>query len=279
MNNIILKGFEMSKILSAFSTGQEPYQTNNPARIVIDTRVVKPVFDQLLTKTISEDNTEPIYEYREDQGRKVQVYTTQANMFIDMVKSDGSSLPVNGICSYHCLPFEGQCYGYPVDYEELRNLVTDEFGNSVYQVKHLFHVQGMFCGFRCALAYLNMFLSGVDRMSTIARKSRTLLLQQFSLMYPGQKLEPVKDRFLLSHLGGHMNLDEWFGINFPLYPMVNIIYSPSKLSYVRIEDRKVSVAVDDTKKQEVKAVQRLPLLKANGLGTRQFNGVGMININ
>lgn len=282
MNNIILQGFEPLDLISNFSQGKEPFMVKTPARIIIDDK--PSIFDSVLTKTISDKNTDIIYEYREDQGRKVQVHTTQGNLLVEMMNTNGQMLPMGGVCMYHCLPFEGQSYGYPLRVEEIAFKAPNENGELCHYYKHVFHVEGMFCGFPCALAYLNQFLSGRSHNCSIKVQARMLLLQHFSMLYPGQKLKESRDRLLLRHFGGHMEFDEWITGTFTLIPMHHIVYAPAKTAYMKIDERKERSSAPRVSAGRTALTNKLqanrPALKVgNNNGGQQFNRLNLFTLN
>lgn len=280
MNNIILQGFDPLDLISNFSQGKEPFMINKPSKIIIDDK--PSIFDSVLTKTISNKNTDTIYEYKEDQGRKVQIYTTQGNLFTEMVNINGQNFPIGGFCMYHCLPFEGQSYGYPIKIEEVPYIAPNENGEMCHYYKRVVYCEGMFCGYSCALSYLEQFLSGRSHNCSIKVQAIILLRQEFSYQYPNQILKASKNNLFLRHLGGHMEYDEWALDNYTLIPMNHTIYIPAKTAYMKIEEKKErnSISRSSTGRTAVNKLQEnRPTLKLANGGQQQFNKLNLFSIN
>lgn len=105
-----------------------------------------------------------------------------------------------GRCDYCKLDFDGECIGYPIDYDYHQSIEGD-----AYKIEHLFWVESRCCSYECCLKYLRMIIKNL-----LINQIEPLLHLMYKLEFNTQdNIKEANDYRLLKFHGGPLSVEEW----------------------------------------------------------------------
>jgi hypothetical protein len=134
---------------------------------------------------------------------------------------------VGGTCMYCNKVFDTEIIGFPLAYEE-KAVLNEE---NIYQVFHLFWIEGCFHSYECCLAYCQL---QYNKKYDVHFDIVVMLKYMYSLINgKNALLKPANDRSLLIENGGTMNYEDWVNKEVQYVKSYNVIKIPAQVAYFK----------------------------------------------
>lgn len=139
-----------------------------------------------------------------------------------------NQVKVGGVCMYCNKQFDTEIIGYPLAYEEKAQLNAE----NIFEVYHLFWIEGCFHTYECCLAYCQLqHNKKYDSHFDII----VMLKYMYGLLYPAAHttLKPANDKALLIENGGTMSYEDWSNKEVQYQKSYNVIKIPAQVAYFK----------------------------------------------
>lgn len=224
----LLKGVDPVKITQLYQSGYfSQKHTKSKIEIAQNTTILSPVYGT--------NNNSPIFSIKDKNNTSV-IIATSGHQDFEVYTKNGGKLCEGGRCDFCKEDYKCLSVGYPLNYQE-QTISTFEPGNpkAKYRIFYTFWVEGRFCSFECALAYVKRILSHpADSRDTLLRDSERLLKMLYSLTYPDATfLRPAQDPQLLITNGGSLTKEEWNNSKHIYIKTGRVLMIPAKVEYIR----------------------------------------------
>jgi hypothetical protein len=235
----LLKGLDPIKLLSDYQAGFFSRQITNKSTIKISQNKT------ILAPTYGNTNHSPVFCVKDRNNCSILIATTGHENY-EVFTSTGGGLPLGGRCDFCKEDFDHTAMGYPLGYQEITALTTDDSGNHRYRILYTFWVEGEFCSFECALGWIQSILSRpADFRDTTLRDSGSMLLFLHKLMYPNSgPLRPSQDPKLLRSRKGSLTKEEWKDYHHVYIRTDRVLMIPAKVEYVQQNFLNPVMAID-----------------------------------
>lgn len=226
----VLKGVDPNRLLADYQMGyfSRPISAKSKIEISQNTAILAP--------TYGSTNRSPIFCVK-DRNNSSVIIATSGHADFEVFTKNGGQLTEGGRCDNCKEDIEGVAVGYPVGYQEINVLTNDDndTNKAQYRVFYVFWVEGKFCGFECALAYVRSILSRpADYRDTALRDSERMLKLLYKLTYPNAgSLRPAQDPKLLISNGGSLTKEEWNDRRHVYVRTDRILMIPAKVEYIQ----------------------------------------------
>jgi hypothetical protein len=142
-----------------------------------------------------------IYTVR--QGINGISYRVTTNHSYYQIAKNGQKL-YKGVCNWYRVTFDSHIVGIPTT-------MTQHYNESTKQTEYQFNVDGCFCSFECAFAYLKQTQScALEHRNNKYAHSEQLLKFMYKLCYPdAERLTSANDWRLIDFNGGPLTFEEW----------------------------------------------------------------------
>lgn len=137
-----------------------------------------------------------------------------------------NNIKMGGICNYCNHKFESEIIGYPLAYEEKTFLNKD----NIYEVYHLFWIEGTFDSYECCLSYCQLFH---NIKSNIHYDIVLMLKYMYALLFNNAEIKPTNDKLLLIEHGGTMTHEDWSNKDVQYVKSHNVIKIPAQVGYFK----------------------------------------------
>lgn len=230
---IFLRGINPVQVLSDYKNGFYSRE------IVAKTKIVPSESHQILAQVYSSDHESGVFCVKDKNNSDVIIATT-GNVNYQLCRGqDFDNTKCGGRCDSCKRDFTHQVVGYPIDYEEVTIPVTGSDGKTRYRVFYLFHVEGEFCSFGCALYFIKRAMARPSsyRDSSLSDCERWLHLL-YNLMHPtAGRLKPANNPQLLTANGGSIDPKDWEEKCF--VPIGRVVINPIRREHLlqRLESR------------------------------------------
>jgi hypothetical protein len=121
--------------------------------------------------------------------------------------------------------FETEIIGYPLAYE---NKIINN--GDIFEVYHLFWIEGCFHSYECCLAYCQLHH---NKKYDVHFDTVVMLKYMYALLFGNVPLRAANDKPLLIENGGTMTYDDWVNKEVNYVRSYNVIKIPAQVSYFK----------------------------------------------
>lgn len=237
----LLKGLDPNKLLADYQAGFFSRKPVAKAKIQIAQNKT------ILAPTYGTTNKDAVFSIKDRNNCSVVIAKT-GHADCEVYNSTGGDLSVGGRCDKCKKDFDTIAMGYPIAYQELTILTNAEenIENARYRILYIFWVEGKFCSFECALAYIQLLLSlPADHRDTTIRDSERMLKTLYKLTYPNAPvLRPSQDTKLLRSNGGSLTNEEWQDNQHIYVRTERVLMIPAQVEYIKQKFNDQSTNID-----------------------------------
>ena len=233
----LLKGIDPNKLFADYQAGvfSRPPTAKSKIKIAQNIAILAPKYGVT--------NRDPVFCMKDRNNCSIIVATTNHSNFDVFTRTSGQ-LQTGGRCMHCTEDIQGISVGYPIGYQETTVLTNDDNNarNAHYRVLYTFWVEGRFCDFECALAYVQTMLARPSNYrDTTIRDSERMLKLLYKLTYPtAGPLRPAQDPKLL----GALTREEWKDPRHVYVRTDRLLMIPAKVEYVQQNFLNPVVAID-----------------------------------
>lgn len=160
-----------------------------------------------------------VLSYRDKHNSVQTLVTTDHARYEAFI--NGTPCP-GGTCRYCGYTFTHEPVGIPIKYTKDGD-------------KHIYHVDGCYCGLSCAYSKLREEMSKHRRYRNPAyNQSEPLLKRLHAAFYPGEELCEAKDPQLADVNKGPLTREEYMQDNYSYVPLPSVVLAPCKNIFLRV---------------------------------------------
>jgi hypothetical protein len=225
----ILKGINPTSVLQDYERGffTRPIQKKQKITILQNSLI--------LSSNYSSSSNDGIFAIK-DKNNSTVIFACTGHSDFEIFNTTGENI-IGGRCEFCRDDFTNAAVGCPLAYKENMVLTNSDGNKPIYKIYYSFWVEGRFCTFECALAYIQNILNkpSVNRDTTM-RDSEKLLKSLYKLIHPeSTSLRPSQEPRLLKVNGGSLTREEWSDKKHIFKRTDRVHMIPAKVEYVRAD--------------------------------------------
>lgn len=244
----LLKGLDPISLLKQYKEGYFNREISGRDKI----RIIKHDDNIKNNSYRNNNNKDPIYSVKDKHNCDI-IIARSGYETVSLFTKEGGKLHEGGRCDFCKRDFNWTCIGYPVDYKELPVLINGDNNVPVYKILYTFWMDGEFCSFECALAYIRTLLSRpVKYADNNVKDIEALLHILYKLMYPkATVLRPAQDFRLLKSNNGSLTKEQWEDPHHVYNKTDRIMLIPVTIDYVQQYFSNPIISIDFSKEPSI----------------------------
>jgi hypothetical protein len=183
------------------------------------------------TQHLPSTSDHEIYTLRGNTDNPITMVTLGHSVY-DIFTKNGGVLPKGGICEWDNHPFDHEIIGIPIKFERITTVLPNQSSDSVElveTVRYVFHVDGTFCSFECAFAFLMKNLGLPSRHKSVKyMDSEQMLHYMFQIVHPDKGNLKESPTYRLIKPRGPLTIEEFRSKNNKYMDTNLIILAPIK---------------------------------------------------